>query len=900
MKKRLLMILMMFGLSLGLVLIGAQNARAQQDTDGDGVPDSRDNCKNTPNPEIIAFTFRDDILVWNSNNGEFAVNVGYHPSVDQDPNISADAKKVVFTSFRDGSLEIYVVNVDGSNLHRVSFNGLYPTEPAFSRDSSKIAFVGYSNFNFRIYVMNADGSGTVQVSDNVFVDAHSPAFSPDGSKVAFSAQGNIWVTNANGSGGTTQLTTAGGKYPSFSRDGSQIVFSSDRASPSYYEIYKMTSDGTGQTRLTNSQTNGRFHPAFSPNGSKIVYHHEPFGTASGEIWIMNSDGGSQTKIFSDSTGYAFAYPSWGGQLDSNNDGIGDACQDSTPPVITPNVTGTLGNNGWYRSNVQISWSVTDAESSVSSSSGCGAQTVSTDTGGVTFTCSATSVGGTGSQSVTIKRDATAPQITFASRTTPNAAGWNKINVAVGWNCSDALSGATSSSVTTIVSTEGSNQSASGICTDNAGNTAQNTQTGINIDKTAPQITFASRTAPNAAGWNNTNVVVNWNCSDAGSGAVSPSVNQTVSTEGGNQSATGTCVDLAGNSAQNTQTGINIDKTAPSISFASRTAANSNGWNNTNVVVNWSCSDSLSGVVNSSVSQTVGNEGANQSATGTCADNAGNTASNTQTGINIDKTAPSISFVSRTAPNAAGWNNTNVTVLWNCTDSLSGAASPTVAQTINTEGVNQSATGTCFDLAGNSASNTQGGIKIDKTAPTLAPTVTPNPVILNALATAAANATDGLSGIATESCPAVGTSLVGFKFVTCTATDNAGNVANANANYQVIYDYAGFFQPIDNLPLVNIVTAGQAVPVKFSLTGYQGLNIIAAGYPTSSPIPCEASEPGSTVDETVNAGGSSLSYDATTDRYSYVWKTNKAWKGTCRMFVLKLDDGTEHLAKFRFR
>ena len=224
----------MVGLSMGLVLLGAQSARAQ-DTDGDGVPDARDNCKTAPNPEIIAFSFRDDIQVWNSNNGQFTINVASHSNVDTEPNISADARKVVFASFRDNRFEIYVANVDNSNLQRVTNTVLDETEPAFSRDSSKIAFVGYSNFNFRIYVMNADGSGAVQVSDNVFVDAHSPAFSPDGSKVAFEAQGNIWVTNADGSGGTTQLTFAGGAHPSYSRDGSQIVYSSAQDTPPQYQ-----------------------------------------------------------------------------------------------------------------------------------------------------------------------------------------------------------------------------------------------------------------------------------------------------------------------------------------------------------------------------------------------------------------------------------------------------------------------------------------------------------------------------------------------------------------------------------------------------------------------------------------------------------------------------------------
>jgi hypothetical protein len=83
-KKRLQMMLMMVGLSMGLVLLGAQDARAQ-DADGDGVPDARDNCKNTPNPEIIAFTFGGDIQVWNSNLGGNSTNVTNNPAVDENP-----------------------------------------------------------------------------------------------------------------------------------------------------------------------------------------------------------------------------------------------------------------------------------------------------------------------------------------------------------------------------------------------------------------------------------------------------------------------------------------------------------------------------------------------------------------------------------------------------------------------------------------------------------------------------------------------------------------------------------------------------------------------------------------------------------------------------------------------
>jgi hypothetical protein len=115
-----------------------------------------------------------------------------------------------------------------------------------------------------------------------------------------------------------------------------------------------------------------------------------------------------------------------------------------------------------------------------------------------------------------------------------------------------------------------------------------------------------------------------------------------------------------------------------------------------------------------------------------------------------------------------------------------------------------------------------------------------------------------------------------------------------------FNFVGFFQPVDNPPALNLASAGSSIPVKFSLGGDHGLTVFAAGSPGSSPIPCDASDPGTVIEETVNAGGSSLTYDPATGRYTYVWKTDRAWKGTCRMLVVTFTDNTQHLAKFRFR
>jgi predicted GH43/DUF377 family glycosyl hydrolase len=84
--------------------------------------------------------------------------------------------------------------------------------------------------------------------------------------------------------------------------------------------------------------------------------------------------------------------------------------DSTPPIVEPVVTGTLGANGWYTSDVTVNWTVTDAESDVTARSGCDTLSVTEDTAGITLSCSATSAGGTQTGTVTIKRDTTAPSI----------------------------------------------------------------------------------------------------------------------------------------------------------------------------------------------------------------------------------------------------------------------------------------------------------------------------------------------------------------------------------------------------------------------------------------------------------------------------------------------------------
>lgn len=117
---------------------------------------------------------------------------------------------------------------------------------------------------------------------------------------------------------------------------------------------------------------------------------------------------------------------------------------------------------------------------------------------------------------------------------------------------------------------------------------------------------------------------------------------------------------------------------------------------------------------------------------------------------------------------------------------------------------------------------------------------------------------------------------------------------------VVLPFTGFFPPISNPPVLNAVQGGQAIPVKFRLGGNQGLDVFAPGYPKSKAVPCEPDDLVNDVQPTEAAGGSGLTYNPATDTYTYVWKTEKTWRKSCRTLLLQLTDGVIHTADFRFK
>ena len=115
-----------------------------------------------------------------------------------------------------------------------------------------------------------------------------------------------------------------------------------------------------------------------------------------------------------------------------------------------------------------------------------------------------------------------------------------------------------------------------------------------------------------------------------------------------------------------------------------------------------------------------------------------------------------------------------------------------------------------------------------------------------------------------------------------------------------WPWDGFYAPVDNLPVVNMVKAGSTVPLKFSLGGYRGMAVFAAGYPASAAHSCSSTSPTDQLESTATPGESELTYDPGTGRYQYNWKTQKSWAGQCRTLLVKLADGTVHTAEFRLK
>ncbi len=211
-----------------------------------------------------------------------------------------------------------------------------------------------------------------------------------------------------------------------------------------------------------------------------------------------------------------------------------------------------------------------------------------------------------------------------------------------------------------------------------------------------------------------------------------------------------------------------------------------------------------------------------------------------------------------------------------------------------------------DLAGNPLANKLAGkiYQVDRVAPTIALTKPASGAAytLGATVNASFSCADELIGSGLASCTgtvpngaAINTASVGSKTFALTALDRAGNSTTKTVSYTVIYPFSGFFGSVANPPTVNSIKAGPSVPVPFSLGAYRGPSILAAGSPTYQAMNCSTH---ALTGASAPATGAP-SYSTSTGRYTYTWQTSPAWAGTCEQLSLVLNDGTSHLAYFRF-
>ena len=269
-------------------------------------------------------------------------------------------------------------------------------------------------------------------------------------------------------------------------------------------------------------------------------------------------------------------------------------RDTIPPVINPQIIGTLGNNNWYTTLPTINFDCSDLTSGIAE---CTApETLIEDSVEVMRRGIATdNAGHTSSSSVVLRVDTTAPIIEFTSAGAIGADLWRNTDINIDFDCDDLTSGVASCSDSVVVTAEGGGQSVNGQARDLAGNSAAIEVENINIDRTPPQIAVESQPELPGSGWYNGSVSLFYVCDDALSGIAScPTPVMVNSGETAGQVVSVEAIDNAGNTADSTSV-IRIDGTPPVITPVVTPAENADGVRALPVTVSFTCTDALSGM-----------------------------------------------------------------------------------------------------------------------------------------------------------------------------------------------------------------------------------------------------------------------------------------------------------------
>jgi hypothetical protein len=261
---------------------------------------------------------------------------------DDHPAISPDGRQIAFTSNRadPDNWDLYIMNINGSNVRRLTFSTGFDVEPVFSHDGSKIAWTSARAGNLNIFTMNVDGTNIHQLTASALEDIE-PAWSPDDTQIAWTrVQGedakDVFLMNADGSN-QRQLTFAAGQDhdPVFTPDGQFLLITSERpgtGGPFGDTIKIRASDGGFVANLNHSVGGG--DPNISPDGTQFAFFQADFNVSAPPIhmWVANTDG-SGTPYELPSLGLLNLHPNWGKLADSDSDGRPDYLE-STNTFLT--------------------------------------------------------------------------------------------------------------------------------------------------------------------------------------------------------------------------------------------------------------------------------------------------------------------------------------------------------------------------------------------------------------------------------------------------------------------------------------------------------------------------------------------------------------------------------------
>jgi TolB protein len=221
------------------------------------------------------------------------------------------AGQIVFRSNRDdGKPDLYLMNRDGSGVHRLTYLQSPIRTPAWSRDGTRIAFSANVDGNFDIYTVDADGSGLTHVTtDPAFED--NPRWTADG-RIVFTRGGvacpwEVWITNADGTG-QAKLPTGPGNATMAdpAPSGTKVVFSNDRSGR--FDLYTMQLDGTALKRIVTDTTSfGDLRPRWSPSGQDVVFWRDTF--TDNDLYLVHANGQGLRRLTNTPT-RAEESPSW--------------------------------------------------------------------------------------------------------------------------------------------------------------------------------------------------------------------------------------------------------------------------------------------------------------------------------------------------------------------------------------------------------------------------------------------------------------------------------------------------------------------------------------------------------------------------------------------------------------